>query len=286
MFNLFKKKPIPDYQAELEWKYPDRPVVMSWTRWAIPRSNLHTTFIFIFFLVPSLLLWLFCYVAFSKGMGFGFHWKQFLFSFIPSGIFFACMCGMIFEHRFYVYRITEQGLEVYSWLEAYKKAVLLIKITLVVAGIALVVVAIHTGSIAVFFGALVGPAGFGLLGLTSMTSENFEKVNRNFDHEEFSWDIIPRGILIDKRRGIISIACINYEEEYNQTVIGTYPIYCDKSQLDESLTFFKNKFPNAPCINKSMSGSWKTYEGKPQTDEPYNYIKAPSKSSNDNLTPQ
>lgn len=107
MWNPFKKKVIRDYQSELEWKYPDRPVVMSWTRWAIPRSNLQTSLLFIGLLMPPLITAAVCYVGLTKGNVPGFYWKEFLLSLIATVILFPPMCGIIFEHRFYVYRLKK-----------------------------------------------------------------------------------------------------------------------------------------------------------------------------------
>lgn len=128
---IFKRKPIPDYQADLPWKYPDRPVLKSWYRWAIPYNLLHIQVAYSFFVLVALV---FGAIMYSTFLGQGkpkFQWNALFTAILSASIFLAAFTPMVFEHKIYVYRCTAEGLEVCSWKEGYKKAIFVIKVAAV-----------------------------------------------------------------------------------------------------------------------------------------------------------
>lgn len=64
---MFKKRPIPDYQAELPWKYPDRPVLKAWHRWAIPYNLLHIQIIYGIFIIVAITFGMIGYYVYLSG---------------------------------------------------------------------------------------------------------------------------------------------------------------------------------------------------------------------------
>lgn len=275
---MFKRKPIRDYQAELPWKYPDRPVLKAWHRWAIPYNLLH---IQIAYAVAALASFGIGFINYKGSLIDNKGWFQLepiLSSIVMFLLFMSLFYMIFFEKKIYVYRCTTEGLEVCSWKEGYKKAIFAMKLAAVLGAIALIFTAVHINQPGIFLLAFVGPGGIALMSLSMMGSKDYIKYQRDFDHDEFKWRDTEEQLLIDKNRKIISIYGTTYEEQYNLTLVGSYPIFCDKERFEEILAFIKEKYPTLPCKEqRAKIDDTVSYSGKPQTTL-FTYIKNPTKT--------
>lgn len=244
---MFKRKLIPDYQAELPWKYPDRPVLKSWHRWAIPYNLLH---IQIAYAVATLVSFGIGFVNYKGSLIDNKGWFQLdpiMSSIVMFSLFMGLFYVLFFEKKNYVYRCTAEGVEVCSWKEGYKKAISFIKVAAVLGMIALIFTAVHTNQPSIFLLAFAGPGGIALVYATSMGKNLQQFADEN--HKELAWHKVHT-VLTDNSRKIITLLRTHHAKDKHGSYTGvstTYAFYvvCPINSFEDILLFIKQQLPNA-----------------------------------------
>lgn len=242
---MFSKNTI-DYQQQIQWKYPERPVLKAWA--VIARNYDVRAMGWMFTIIMAIFLGLSClmYWLFLKGDALTFQWNPF---YKAVGMFIFVFPFMyawtIGRKKICVYRATAQGIELCTWhdIEKWKTIVLVVGILMVVVIIA--VASVFPNALMALF---VGPPIMGWFYYSMFTKSSYWEMQQELVKRAIDWNAPEiESLSIFRKRRIITIFI--KDEIENRYKYGTekFHIFCPKDQFEELVTFFKQQLPNVPC---------------------------------------
>lgn len=233
------------YQQTLQWKQPERPVLLSWTR----RVRDYDLFLMEgFFIVISLLLIGMCTLIYFMFVKFELVYDES--SLIPVMLLFCLLEPVFFistrPQKTYVYRLTEQGYEEQSFndIERWKVAVIVVGIALTLI---LVIVSIKFPTAAL--GLLVGPPLMGVMYYRMFASQAYWDYQKDFTHCSLGWKTTTfTKIQVYRQRAVIRLFGLldKIDPTTNKPFEHWLEIYPTKDNLDEVINFIKAHTQDLP----------------------------------------
>ena len=231
----------PDLSDRMEWKYTAEPQLMTWTVKAIDRNILASGIAgFILGCISSVGILLGLLLQ-KPGM-----LQVFILGICASSYLFVTM-GM--EKTVFVYRATEERLEICQWQDIPDLVFTFLKVfPFIVVGIILMALISNP---ALSIAALAGPALVGIL-LASMGGDsNYKAIYKRFRQHDFTWDNLDRALL-DRKKGLLGLSVsspnnvihddqINFDNPDDHRYLKR--IYFRKDQEAAVLELFRNKMP-------------------------------------------
>ncbi|PAU89844.1 hypothetical protein CK507_02950 [Pseudomonas sp. WN033] len=224
----------------MEWQHADEQAVLTWTVKAIDRNIM--IWWYVFALPVGVPFFLSGYFYFSGNDLLAFC---LIFPFLMS-VFLFYKIGM--EKTVFVYRATEQHLEVCRWQDIPDLVFTFLRVfPFIVVGIILMTFISSPGlSIA----ALVGPALVGILIASVGADSGYKKIYKNLEHSEYRWNEVIDAML-DEYHGLVLLrwpyelppdvaAQVENPEQYNTQ--GAL-LYFRRDQQDKVVEFVKRKLP-------------------------------------------
>ncbi|PAU89842.1 hypothetical protein CK507_02940 [Pseudomonas sp. WN033] len=223
----------------MEWQHADEQAVLTWTVKAIDRNIM--VWWYVFALPVGVPFFLSGYFYFSGNDLLAFC---LVFPFLMS-VFLFYKIGM--EKTVFVYRATEQRLEVCQWQDIPDLVFTFLRIfPFIVVGIILMTFISSPGlSIA----ALVGPALVGILLASVGADSNYKTIYKKFGRHEFRWSDICQAML-DEKKGLLALSVdgptkVVKDEEIDlsnpEHHMYLYPIYFRLDQQEAVLGLFKDR---------------------------------------------
>lgn len=241
-----------DLSGQMEWKYAAEPQVLAWTVKAIDRNILIWFCLAGVIVVPMMIASL---VFYTKGDG--LMASGFLFS-ITIIIFLTYKNGM--EKTVFVYRATEERLEICQWQDIPDMVFTFLKVfPFIIVGIILMALISNP---ALSIAALAGPALVGILLASVGGDSNYKAIYKQFRRDEVIWSEI-RKALLDERKGLLALS-VDWENKVidpaevdlanKEHHLYLYPIYFRKDQEQAVLSLIKEKMAEGTSL---MDGSYK-----------------------------
>tara|TARA_R110001599_G_scaffold78133_3_gene212569 strand:+ start:507 stop:1232 length:726 start_codon:yes stop_codon:yes gene_type:complete len=240
----------------MEWQHANEPLLMTWTVKAIDRSVAYWTAHFSPFVIIPLMI-------FIGTLFYGANLLTWLALFwMAIGLFLYVKIGL--ERTVFVYRATDQHLEVCQWQDIPDLVFTFLRVfPFIIVGIILMSVISNPGlSIA----ALVGPALVGILIASVGADSNYKTIYKKFGTHEFKWSDISQALLDDKKKMLaLSVEGPNKSvpnEEINlhnpDDHLYLYPIYFHKDHQEDVLKLFREKMYSKVTM---VEGNYKFFFG-------------------------
>ena len=236
----------PDLSDRMEWKYTAEPQLMTWTVKAIDRNILASGIAgFILGCISSVGILLGLLLQ-KPGM-----LQVFILGICASSYLFVTM-GM--EKTVFVYRATEERLEICQWQDIPDLVFTFLKVfPFIVVGIILMALISNP---ALSIAALAGPALVGVLLASVGGDSNYKTIYKRFRRDEVIWSEI-RKALLDERKGLLALS-VDWENKVidpaevdlanKEHHIHLYPIYFRKDQERRVLALIKERAPDATVM--------------------------------------
>ncbi|WP_185266233.1 hypothetical protein [Halopseudomonas xiamenensis] len=237
---------MPDLSDRMEWQYAAEPDVMTWTVKAIDRNILIWVCLFGSVIVPFAIASFIFYMKDDGLMASGF-----LFA-ISILVFLFFKIGL--EKTVFVYRATEERLEVCQWQDIPDLVFTFLKVfPFIVVGIILMALISNP---ALSFAALAGPALVGILLASVGGDSHYKAIYKRFRHDEVIWSEI-RKALLDEKKGLLALS-VDWENKVidpaavdlanKEHHIHLYPVYFRKDQERSVLALIRERVPDATVM--------------------------------------
>ncbi len=190
-------KPI-ELPEHHQWKHTNLPTLLEWRIKDRPYNTTVANAMFAFMTFVALIA---CYFMFFKNDNSPLF-EKISWSFIFLSILFLALYGTTHQKTKFAYRFTVKGIEICEWKALGKGWMIALKWLTVIAAIAVIFVIAFDPS--VFWIALVGPGGMGLLYLSLANSSKYQEMHTEYHHRDHSWDRYKK-ISIHPKRPVIGL---------------------------------------------------------------------------------
>ncbi|WP_181297873.1 hypothetical protein [Pseudomonas sp. Q2-TVG4-2] len=232
---------LPDHH---QWKRINSPALLEWRIKARPYNTTvaNAMFFFIFLITTIFFGWMgeIFNPSSAKSTAIG----------IPFYILaMTAIYGTTHQKTKFAYRLIEQGIEVCEWKAPGKGWMIALKWLTVIAAIAvLFVIALD---LSIFWVALVGPGGMGLLYLGLANSSKFQEMHTEYHHRDHEWTRYKR-ISIHTNRPVIGLHFDYFNTHLQAMDKGVLFLFCKKQQLATILQNITQKRPDLQTVHESF----------------------------------
>lgn len=239
---FFKNK--KDYQQQIQWQYPERPVLKAWT---IKARNYDLRVMGIFFAVGVIIFLAICGLLYYMGIQGKYVTKLQVLIYVSIGfivVFPFLYANTYGRRRTCVYRFTSQGIEFCTWndMEKWKTIVLVVGILMVV--VIIIAASVYPGALMALF---VGPPIMGWFYYSMFMRSDHWEMEQNLVKKAIDWnnpDI--EGLTIFRSRRIIAIQIKRGSQLMIELMAVDFPIFCPKDQYEDLIVFFKQQLSHVP----------------------------------------
>lgn len=236
-------QPKKNYVPEMPWERASEPEIMSWQI----RVRDYNTFVgnMVFFgtyLLVGGVIWALVYFQ-----GGGVVDDNSMLLIVMSVLMMPIVMSMSHQTSIIVYRLTDNGYEMFSWKPQVDSVKPVMKWTAIVSGIAVLVATFFNPY---FILGEVGPAGLGLIALSMGNASSYQALVRGEEHCSASWLDVEEVAFWRKRRLIGLRFTFHTSEGVTQN--GYRTLYCKKGEEDERVAFIRSKVKEAPYVEKKL----------------------------------
>lgn len=185
----------PDLSGQMEWEYVNERQLLAWTVKAVDRNLWVGASVFA---LPVL-----CYVSAVLYL-FMISQSEMAAMFVVGFLFVLFIFFKVaFERTVFVYRATEERLEVCQWQDIPDLVFTFLKVfPFIVVGIILMALISNP---ALSIAALAGPALVGILLASVGGDSHYKTIYKRFRQHDFTWDSLDRALL-DSNKGLLGLS--------------------------------------------------------------------------------